>query len=84
MRGPPMVALIGAAVVLAAALWLWSPAHVRTEHERRLTICRQQYRAAHSTADTARADAFEVERANRSRMSQTPETCREYRARGEL
>jgi hypothetical protein len=84
MRGPPMVALIGALVLGALALWLWSPARVRGEHERRLSLGRQQYAAAKPATDTARADAFEVEPANRSRMSQEPETCREYRTRGEL
>ena len=84
VRGPLLVALIGGAVVAAATLWLWSPARVHSEHERRLAKCRELYVSAHSATDTARADAFEVERANRSRMSRAPETCREYRARGEL
>ena len=84
LRGPPLVALIGAVVAGILTLWLWSPSRVHSEHERRLARCREEYAHASTAADRARADAFEVEKPNRSRMSQQPETCREYRARGEL
>jgi hypothetical protein len=84
LRGPPLVALLGAVVLGFFALWYWSPGRVHREHQRRLAQCREQYARARTSADTVGADGFEVERANRGRMSQAPETCREYRARGEL